>query len=614
MCRGPARTVTLVALIALSTTAAHALTPDAPQTVIAAEAMQADAERPVSADPGEMRLAQADVPSLLEAHAADEDPWMLPYLDHLSAAGRAAPVHAQAEPEGPRLARFGASPETALFITAYNARPYAYDGELVLDAEALDLSDGMIVSDAATGFILPLEIADGVARAEIPIRARQVAVLQIGPPETIARTARSELHAITTQLREAEREMDGEAGSRVTQLRAEIIGTIGPAPESLTRDTISDLVALYNDPQADATIATGETVGQALLRAALLSERTRSVEYAPVAMRTSVDAVAGEETEARLYADGSAVANVVFLLRDADGLREIDTEFTWPEEGYERALVDVIGVGVEGGRGAVALTYDLRPALEVALETLDPSAPLPERTLTARCHNNSSRLRHMRMRIETPDDRWARTPAQWREFEVRPGETVETEFRVMPPEGAMRMDEFRLVAEEEAERLEATAVGLCGGPEELEVNLARAEGVEVSVSSSYPGYSPEPINNGLLWPADVHWTDHAWASEESEERHWIRFDWPEPQIIERVIVYWNIEDGRVYAPEVVVVEVMGDEVWMPLGEAEPAPGEAATTILLSPTQTDSIRITQPAGMGSVYRPNLMWVTEVQVGR
>lgn len=538
----------------------------------------------------------------------------MPSLKRISAAGWQPITHARAQPEGPALERFGRDPQAGLFITALNEAPGEYDGELVLDAGALGISDGMVAADITTGWILPVSVENGLARVDMPIRPNDVAVWQIGSPETIAAAAGEEIARITVDLRRAEAEMPEDATSRVRGLRGEIIGMSGSAPDPLTRATVDALVALYNDETIEATTWTGETPGQALLRALMLRARAEAAGNAPVGMNVRDEPVGGEPSSVKVYSGGQAVVDHAFLLLTGDGLRMVETDFTWPSDGYGPGLVDVIGIGLGDTPGAVRLTCAFRSALEVTLQTDQPCCPVPERVFTARCHNNSSTLRQMRLRIEAPDDRWALTPAQWRELDVPAGETVETEFTVVPPEGTVRMEEIRLVAEAGEETLEATATALCGGPEELEENLAQADGAQVSVDSNYSGYSPEALTDGLLWPTDVHWTRHAWASAESPQDHWVQFDWPRTQQVERVIVYWNVEDDRVYAGRAVVVEIERDGRWMPFASAEPRPGEAATQILLSPTQARAIRIVQPAGMGSEHRPNLMWVTEIELGR
>ncbi len=537
----------------------------------------------------------------------------MPSLKRISAAGWQPVTHAQAEPAGPALERFGEGADaphaaSGLFVTAYNEAREAYEGALVLDAQALGITAGMVAADTTTGRIMPLQVTGGVARADMPLRPNDVAVWQIGSPEQIAATAREEFAQITVDLRRAEAQMPDATAERVRDLRGQI-ADLSP----LGRSTVEALVALHNDPSIEATTWTGETPGQALLRALMLLKRVEAAPVAPVDVTVSGEAVGGEPASVKLYRGGEAVTDVVFLIAGEGGVLQVaDADLAWPAKGYGSGLVDLIGIG--DASGAVRLTYELRPALEVSLETEQACCPLPERVLTARCHNNSSQLRQMRLRIEAPDNRWALTPAQWRTLDVPAGGTAETEFRVAAPEGTLRMQELRLVGEAGEDTLQATATALCGGPTELAVNLARAEGVQVSVDSSYSGYSPDALTDGLLWPMDVHWTQHAWASGGGPADHWVRFEWPEPQQIERVIVYWNVEADAVYTPRAVMVEIEQGGRWMPLAQAQPEPGEAATQMLLSPTRARSIRVVQPAGLGSERRPNLMWVTEVQVGR
>lgn len=537
----------------------------------------------------------------------------MPSLMRISAAGWEPVTHTRTAPATIRTERFGQSASDGLFITALNESPEAYAGELVLDAQALGITAGMIAADTTTGRIVEMTVADGAARMPMPIAPHDVAVWQIGAPEAIAATAREEMAQITVDLRRAEAEMPDETAARVRDLRGRIIGMSDDAPAPLQRATVDELVALHNDATIEATTWTGETPGQALLRAMMLRSRAEAVDRGRVDLATSSGAVTGEQAVATLEVGGTAVRDAAFLLLDGESLRVIDSSFTWPTEGYGDGFVDLMAIGLDDTPGAMRQTYAFRPAVELTLEAADPSSPLAERILTARCHNNSSALRHMRMRIEGGDGDWSLTPAQWRELDVPPNTSMIEEFTVRAPDGVIRMEELKLVAEGEAGRFEATAVALCGGPAELENNLARAEGVQLNVDSSYSGYTPTTLNDGLLWPANVHWTQHAWASADTADDHWIELTWPAPVRLGRVIIYWNVEDAQVYAPREVRVEVERDGELMPLATAEPAPGDAATTVLLSPTETRRIRIVQPAAMGSVHRPNLMWVTEVQVG-
>ncbi|MEA3401785.1 MAG: hypothetical protein U9R79_11145 [Armatimonadota bacterium] len=538
----------------------------------------------------------------------------MPSLKRISAAGWEPVTHARMEPAGPAIERFGNS-TSGLFFTIYNEAESDYEGSLTIDARAFGLiRDTLVGCDTTTGSTTPVEQAEGQARVELTLPPGEVAVMQVGTPTQVGQTTRAELDEVVTHLRRLESELPEERADRVRDLRGRVIGMHGTGPEELTADAVRDLVALYNDESIQGRAWTGETPGQALLRAMLLAARIEAAHHAPVDIAVSGTPVSGEESRVELHSGGEAVAEAVFLLHDAEGLQVVETDFTWPQEGHGPGLVDVIAIGVGDRPGAVRRTHRLRPAVEVRLETEEPWAMAAERILTARCHNNSSKLRHMRLRVESPGEGWEMTPAQWRSVDVPAHGSMEAEFRVRAPEGTVRMVPMRVVAEAGPERIGAEAMALCGRPAELAENLARSPGVTVSVDSSYPGgYRPEPLNDGLLWPENVHWTKHAWASAESGKDHWVEFAWPEPVDISRVIIYWNVENERVFTGREVIVEVLRDDGWAPVAEAQPQPGEAATAIVLSPIHTERLRIMQPAGMGSEHRPNLMWVTEVQVG-
>lgn len=534
----------------------------------------------------------------------------MPSLQRISAAGWEPVTHASVEPAGLSIERFGNS-TSGLFFTAYNGSDEDYAGALALNAGALGLEPGMIACDTTTGWIAPVQIADGRASAELRLPAGEVAVIQVGTPTQIAQTAQAEIDEIVTDLRRLEAQAPEELAARVRGLRGRIIGMNDVAPEPLERATVADLVALSNDPAVTARTWTGETPGQALLRALMLRQRIAAAERGPVTLAVEDAAVQGESGSVSLEVGGEAIGNAVFLLHDAGGLRIIDAQFAWPSEGYGDGLVDLIALGVGESPGAVMRTMRFRPAIEVGIATEQPGLATLERLLTARCHNNTSQLRTLTLRIEAPDP-WSLTPAQ-REVEVPAGGSAEVQFSVRGREGQVEMVPLRVVAEGGPEEIAAETSALCGGPAELDPNLARAQGVQVSVDSSYDGYGPAPLTDGLTWPDGVHWTQRAWASTDAPADHWIELAWPEAVELTRVIVYWNLEDGRLFTPRQVRVEALSGDRWLPIAEASPQPTEAASTIVFSPTRTTRLRIVQPAGMGPAARPNIMWVTEVQAG-
>lgn len=531
----------------------------------------------------------------------------MPSLKRISAAGWEPVTYALAEPAGPYIERFGDS-TSGLFFTVYNGSAEDYAGTLTMDAR---LIPGLVACDTTTGWIAPVQVVEDRATARVHLPAGEVAVIQVGTPAQLAQTAQAEIAGIVTDLRRLEAEAPENLAARVRALRGRIIGMNDLPPAPLSRATVEDLVALHNDASITARTWTGETPGQALLRALMLRERIESAARGPVALAVTGAAVQGESGAVSLQVGGEVTPDAVFLMRDSQGLRVIDTQFQWPAEGYGDGLIDLIALGVGESPGAVLRTLRFRPAIEVGLTTEQPSAVSVERLLTARCHNNTSESRTLRLRVEAPAP-WSVTPAQC-EVEAPAGGVAEAQFRVRGPEGRVEMVPLRVVAEGGPKEIAAETSALCGRPVALDPNLARAEGVQVSVDSSYDGYGPAPLTDGLMWPDGVHWTQRAWASAESSADHWIELAWPQPVELTRVIVYWNLEDGRLYASRQVRVETLVGDSWTPIAAATPEPTEAASALVFSPTRTTRLRIVQPAGMGPVARPNIMWVTEIEAG-
>lgn len=534
----------------------------------------------------------------------------MPSLQRISAAGWEPVTQAWARPDGPHLERFGNS-TSGLFFTALNDGPDDYQGDLVVAARALGLTPGLVACDTTTGWIAPVQLADGRATAALRLPAGEVAVIQVGTPAQIAQTAQAELDALVTDLRRLEAEAPAELAARVRALRGRIIGMNDLPPEPLTRATVAELVALCNDAGGTARTWTGETPGQALLRALMLVARMRAAGRGPVALELSGARVQGESASVALQTGGGTTADAVFLMRDAAGLRMIDAQFTWPTRGYGDGLVDLIALGVGDSPGAVMRTVRLRPAVEVGVTAPGPDRPAAERVLTVSCRNHGSLPRALTVHARAPEP-WSIAPAQL-QVEVPSTGVAEVELRLRGPEGQVRLVPVRVVVAGGPEEVAAEAAVLCGTVTAPQPNRAQAPGVRVAVDSSYSGYGPAPLNDGLIWPDGVHWTRRAWASAESPRDHWVELSWPEPVELTRVVVWWNLEDGRLYTPQRVRVEACSGEAWETLGEVVPEPGEAATTVALGAVHTARLRIVQPAGMGAPARPNLMWVTEVQAG-
>ncbi|MEA3247464.1 MAG: hypothetical protein U9Q74_15025, partial [Gemmatimonadota bacterium] len=275
----------------------------------------------------------------------------MPSLTRISAAGWKPVTHARLEPEAPAVERFG-DRDDGLFFTVYNEAASAYEGSLVIEAGVLHVAPDAVACDTTTGWIMPVKQAEGEGTVDLQIPAGEIAVVQVGTPGQIAQSARLELDGIVTDLRRLESELPEEQAGGVRELRGAIIGMSGIAPDPLTRDTVEELVAIHGETLA-ATTWTGETAGEALLRALTLVERIDAAERAPVGLSASGRPVSGEQSRAKLHSGGEAVADAAFLILDGDGLHMVETDFRWPDAGYAPGLVDLIGIGLGGRPGTV---------------------------------------------------------------------------------------------------------------------------------------------------------------------------------------------------------------------------------------------------------------------
>ena len=138
-------------------------------------------------------------------------------------------------------------------------------------------------------------------------------------------------------------------------------------------------------------------------------------------------------------------------------------------------------------------------------------------------------------------------------------------------------------------------------------NLARR--AQVAVDSSYAGYTPAPLTDGIVEPGDRHWTEQAWASADQRQGHFVRLDFPESVTVRRVVVHWSRDAGVLRTSRRLRLESAEGMLW----QAENLGKAVATEILLdAPARTRTLRLVQPAGGGPEERPGIFWIGEIEV--
>lgn len=153
-------------------------------------------------------------------------------------------------------------------------------------------------------------------------------------------------------------------------------------------------------------------------------------------------------------------------------------------------------------------------------------------------------------------------------------------------------------------------------PGAFPVNLARS--ARVQVDSSFRGYSPAPLTDGVRNDVSEvgRWAEVAWASAETPGPHWVELVWEQPVTVSRVDVYWALDRGRFLSSRRVRLEALtasGEwEVLWDIESAAPNHRIRRTSITFVPVSTTALRLVQPEGAGPLGRPNLMWIAEIEV--
>lgn len=142
----------------------------------------------------------------------------------------------------------------------------------------------------------------------------------------------------------------------------------------------------------------------------------------------------------------------------------------------------------------------------------------------------------------------------------------------------------------------------------------------VTVDSAFSAYPPgTQLNDGELNDKDPEidssWGQVAWASQDAQGDHWIEMALAEKSEVTGISIFWARDFGEYKVSSHIILQYWDGENWATIMEVK-LPGEdlnvRSTEFTFAPVTTDKVRVLQPSGGGPVYRPNIMWVAEVQV--
>ncbi|MBC2593170.1 endo alpha-1,4 polygalactosaminidase [Ruficoccus amylovorans] len=153
-------------------------------------------------------------------------------------------------------------------------------------------------------------------------------------------------------------------------------------------------------------------------------------------------------------------------------------------------------------------------------------------------------------------------------------------------------------------------------PERLAYELTEAAngfpaGTRVMPSSSYPDYEVKAVVDGVADKDTLGWRHRAWASQETDEDHWLEFILPQPIRADGLAIDWAWDNGTAYAARNFRIEVKPQESedWVLVSEYSENE-QARNAVRFAPVKVAAVRVVQEEGGGSTGRPDLMWVEKV----
>ena len=145
------------------------------------------------------------------------------------------------------------------------------------------------------------------------------------------------------------------------------------------------------------------------------------------------------------------------------------------------------------------------------------------------------------------------------------------------------------------------------------VNLALAKlGGRVEVDSSHAGYDATPLNDAVMSAPTAPFVERAWASADTEAEHWVLVTLRRKAEVVAVALHWAYEHQVVNSSRHVLIQVPEGDGWRTVAEVRNEEPTLQNVVKLEGINADKVRVVQPAGEGSVNRPNLMWLSEVEV--
>jgi len=138
----------------------------------------------------------------------------------------------------------------------------------------------------------------------------------------------------------------------------------------------------------------------------------------------------------------------------------------------------------------------------------------------------------------------------------------------------------------------------------------RGPGLAVQTDSSYSGYSPDVLTDGVTATEGLHWTRRAWASADSPDPHWVGLALPAPRRLSGLLVYWNVEEGQTYASRRYRVLLQTAQGPRAVAVVDDDRARSCDRLTWAPAEATGIRLEQEPHGGPPHRPGILWLREV----
>ncbi|MEA3400287.1 MAG: discoidin domain-containing protein [Armatimonadota bacterium] len=149
----------------------------------------------------------------------------------------------------------------------------------------------------------------------------------------------------------------------------------------------------------------------------------------------------------------------------------------------------------------------------------------------------------------------------------------------------------------------------------LAPSMTLEDGTVITVDSltSDEGWSDWSViaDGEIMTEEDTTTAGKTWLSDEREDAHWLRFELPEPRLVNGVDLWWPYyqvwRTSRSYQ-----VQTRQDGRWVTQVTVEGQEEKQHSEHRFEPVETTAVRILQSPMGGQAERQNLMWLAEAQV--